>query len=58
MHNQRPISLSNIIGEQVKIKKTLGAFKNALKYIYTNRIDRQSANHDDQLKKASLSTSS
>jgi len=33
MHNQRPIYSNDSIGEQVKLKKTLEAFKHALKYI-------------------------
>jgi len=33
MRKQRPISLSRAIGEKVKLKKTLEAFKNALQYI-------------------------
>jgi len=33
MHNQISISSNNTIAEQAKIKKTLEAFKNALKYI-------------------------
>jgi len=45
------------IGEQMKIQITLEAFKHALKYILTNRINRQSANHDEQLERSILSTS-
>jgi len=52
MHNQRPITSSNTYTSE-KQKKTLEAFKNALKCVQSNRIDRQSANHDEQLEKTS-----
>jgi len=32
----------------------IGSIQNVLKYILINRIDRQSANHDEQLEKTSL----